>query len=116
MPRISKESMIERTPLLVGAAGLVASAIILLVTPTTVEICQPDGRCDTFTREEYRLVKAELADLVEVNGPSEPLTWEKYQALVKIVDREIKANGSLKISNVRGEDDIKNAINSLLRR
>lgn len=112
MPIESSKSVTKKTPLLIGAAGLIASAVIL-VTPTTVDICQPDGRCDTFTKEEYRLVKGELADLVEAD---EPLTWEEYQAFVKIVDREIKANGRLEIANVRGDGDIKNAINSLLRR
>ena len=113
MPLPSKESMSQRT--IIGLGLLAAIAIgggsaLILRNPDEVRVCHRDT-CNTYTRTEYNTLKA---DLVTKWANREELTWEEFQSLVAIMDREAKQRGGIKVMNVRGQGGLRSKISNFL--
>lgn len=103
----------ERSSIVPVIAGMLAVASVIGVQflPTKIMLCDPKGYCRDLDPVEYRALKDDLRQKYAENATS---TFEEYQTFISVLDHEVKAKGGLNISDVRSEQDIKNAINRLL--
>lgn len=85
--------------IIAGIAALVGSGLAI------------NSYMDKQSKDEQKQAKIYLADKYN-NG--EEMTWDEYQAFVKLVDTEIKKTGKLEVKDVKGEADIKQAISNLM--
>jgi len=87
--------------IIAGIAALVGSGLAI------------SSYMDKRPLSEQKQAKTYLADKYN-NG--EEMTWDEYQAFVKLVDVEIKKTGKLEVKDVKGEGDIKQALSDLLKK
>lgn len=105
---ISKRSIVGLG--LLAALVVGGSAALVLRNVDEVQVCQTDV-CNDYTRAEYNQLKV---DLITKLNSKEEMTWDEFQALVAIMDREVKQRGTLRIRNVRNIKDLELKISNAL--
>jgi hypothetical protein len=98
-----------------GIVTLAFSGTLALtsITGNRVKICEGQNQnCITVTREDYQEIKRRLAGKMETGTD---LTWEEYRVLIAVLNAEIKEDNGMRVRDVEGEEDIKQALINKLR-
>lgn len=95
-----------------GVAILAATGVFLSEkADTKIELCSDPEKtkCEILTREEYTALKTGIAEKMTADMP---LTWEEFQLLIGILNRELW--GKKNLGAVNEHEPLKQKLTNLL--
>lgn len=97
MPVDAKTASLSAAGLILVSVMATAGIISIIPRGEVLEICGDE--CQIFSEVEYRSLKNHLGEKLRTQ---EPMTWQEYQALVTLLNREAKRNDGIVILDTKG--------------
>ena len=105
---------LNHTQKLKAATAAVAVAVVaggVAAANAPIRICTAPNECRSYSTIEYRELKRDLAVKLDSH---KTFTWKDHLLLIQVVNREMKGSDNVKLLNMKGENDVRDALSAIL--